>query len=642
MSQVLGRGEHQPWAAKWPVSSLGAMLIAAVVGIGIFTYCNTEMGTPLQQWYWVQYLNTKSFPTTRGDYKLLTTVDAQGKQLMAVDADVVPGPMQGWPPFPFALTAKARQRGAVTLKVDTVHYTSVQMNQMLLGRIYDGQTPDDLIRPAWVGALLVLVPGLILAIARHRARQRYHEEERRLKGPQMVTVREFNEWSGTGGINFLTTESRQLLSIPRSLESSHIMIMGDTGAGKSVLQRRVLTQVSERGEAAIVYDPALEYTPQFFNAARGDLVLNPLDARCPYWSPADEVIHEAEALTLATSLFPDKPHENTFFVEGPRKIFAHLLTLKPTPEELVWWMGHEEELDRLVNGTELEAFVYRAAGPQRGGVLGALNMVADSLKLLPRETDAKQRWTTEEWARQKTGWLFLTSTPRFRERLLPLTSLWLDTLVLRLMNQGDPAMRHAWFVLDELASLQRLPQLHTALTENRKSGNPVVIGFQGRSQLEVRYGHEAEAMLSQPATKIFLHTSEPRAAKWISDAIGEVEMERTKETVNTGRFFRSARSRSYHTERRTEPLVLPSEISGLERLHALVKVDNLVVPFRFPYLAPLKSEPGFIPRASAPPVVEIERCAPEPGAVPPGHESSPQGLGEDTKGIAAGQELHFE
>ena len=64
------------------------MLIAAVVGIGIFTYSNIEMWTPLQQGYWVQYLNTKSFPTARGDYKLLTTVDAHGKQLMAVDADV--------------------------------------------------------------------------------------------------------------------------------------------------------------------------------------------------------------------------------------------------------------------------------------------------------------------------------------------------------------------------------------------------------------------------------------------------------------------------------------------------------------------------------------------------------------------------
>jgi Type IV secretion-system coupling protein DNA-binding domain len=179
------------------------------------------------------------------------------------------------------------------------------------------------------------------------------------------------------------------------------------------------------------------------------------------------VTHEAEALTLATSLFPDKPHENTFFVEGPRKIFAHLLTLKPTPEELVRWMSHEEELDRLLKGTELSAFIYRGAGPQRGGVLGALNMVADSLKLLPKEGETKQRWTTEEWARQRSGWIFLTSTPRFRERLLPLMSLWLDTLVLRLMNQGDPSLRHAWFVLDELASLQRLPQLHTALTENR-------------------------------------------------------------------------------------------------------------------------------------------------------------------------------
>jgi len=217
-------------------------------------------------------------------------------------------------------------------------------------------------------------------------------------------------------------------------------------------------------------------------------------------------------------------------------------------------------------------------------------------------------------------------------------SLWLDTLVLRLMNQGDPALRHAWFVLDELASLQRLPQLHTALTENRKSGNPVVIGFQGRSQLEVRYGHEAESMLSQPATKIFLHTSEPRAAKWISDTIGEVEMERVKETVNTHP-LQVAKSRSYHNERRTEPLVLPSEISGLQRLHALLKVDNLVVPFSFPYLAPVKAQPGFIPREIKPRVVEIEKRPARPSAL--AQEIRPR-ESENFEGIVAGQEPYFE
>ena len=637
MNRLLGRGKSPGPSKNWLLSTLVALVLAFVAGIGIFTYENVEVWTPLQQWYWVQYSSTNDFPSPSGTYQVLLKLDRQGQHSMATDADVMPAPLEVWPSF--ALTAKARQAGAVALKVDTVHYTSAQMNRMLAELIYAGQTPGDLIRPAWVGALSIFVLGLVLPIPRNRARRRIEEDGCRLKGPEMVTVKEFNQWSGADGINFLTTKGRESLSMPRSLESSHMMMMGDTGAGKSVLQRRVLTQIAERGETAIVYDPALEHTRQFFNPARGDLILNPLDVRCPYWSPSDEVMHEAEALTLAASLFPDKPHENRFFVEGPRKIFAHLLTLKPTPEELVRWMSHEEELDRLLKGTELTAFIYRGAGPQRGGVLGALNMVADSLKLLPKEGETKQRWTTEEWARQRNGWIFLTSTPRFRERLLPLMSLWLDTLVLRLMNQGDPSLRHAWFVLDELASLQRLPQLHTALTENRKSGNPVVIGFQGRSQLEVRYGHEAESMLSQPAIKIFLHTSEPRAAKWISDTIGEVEMERVKETVNTHR-LKITKSRSYHNERRTEPLVLPSEISGLQRLHALLKVDNLVVPFSFPYLAPVKTEPGFIPREITPRVAEIGKRPPQPSAVA-AQEIRPC-ESENSKGIAAAQEPYFE
>jgi len=109
----------------------------------------------------------------------------------------------------------------------------------------------------------------------------------------------------------------------------------------------------------------------------------------------------------------------------------------------------------------------------------------------------------------------------WREALRPLISLWIDTLVLRLLNEPMPDQKPVWFVIDELASLQRFQQLHTAITENRKSQNPVILGFQGRSQMEARYGEDSEAMLSQPATKIFLRTTEPRAAKWVSEAIGE-------------------------------------------------------------------------------------------------------------------------
>ncbi len=39
-----------------------------------------------------------------------------------------------------------------------------------------------------------------------------------------------------------------------------------------------------------------------------------------------------------------------------------------------------------------------------------------------------------------------------------------------------------WFLLDEVGSLQKLPQLVTAVTENRQSNNPVVIGIDGLSE----------------------------------------------------------------------------------------------------------------------------------------------------------------
>ena len=130
-------------------------------------------------------------------------------------------------------------------------------------------------------------------------------------------------------------------------------------------------------------------------------------------------------------------------------------------------------------------------------------MVADSFRLLPKEEE-QPRLDRHQWAEDRRGWIFITSRPALREALRPLISLWLDILVLRLLTEPHPDQRPAWFVIDELASLQRLPQLHTAITENRKSNNPVILGFQGRSQLEARYGDDAEAMLSQPATKIFL------------------------------------------------------------------------------------------------------------------------------------------
>jgi hypothetical protein len=255
-------------------------------------------------------------------------------------------------------------------------------------------------------------------------------------------------------------------------------------------------------------------------------------------------------------------------------------------------MANPEEIDRRVQNTEMAMMIAKGAQQQRNGVLASLGLIADSLRMLPKKDDTRNQWSATEWAEHRKGWIFITSKPSEREALRPLHSLWIDLLVLRLLNEPKQSQHPVWFVLDELASLQRLPQLHTAITENRKSKNPLVLGFQGKAQLEMIYGHLAEVMLSQPTTKIFLRTTEPKAAEWVSNAIGKIEIERLRETHSTG--LRAGNN--FSVERQVEPLVLDSEVSGLPDKHAFLKLGNHVARFSFEYRNIPATQPAFIPR----------------------------------------------
>src|ERR1700678_2506369 len=258
-------------------------------------------------------------------------------------------------------------------------------------------------------------------------------------------------------------------------------------------------------------------------------------------------------------------------------------------------MSNPSNIESAIKGTPLAPLLDPAAPAQRAGVLSSLNMVADSLELLPEWEHTRPTFSTAEWHTERNRWVFLTSQPSYREKILPLHSVWLDLFILRMMGYCDtPNVKPLWFVLDELASLNKLPQLHAAVTENRKYGNPVVMGFQGRSQWEKRYGQDAETMLSQPATKIFLKTSEPRAAKWISEAIGEIEVERLKESRSMG-VLRS--KKSFAMEIATKPLIMASEIAGLAPLTGFIKLENHVVPIRFKLAKKHNRQSEFIERA---------------------------------------------
>ena len=592
--QQWGRRESIIWPPRGYFYTLGAFFLACVT-TGFFLYIRFQYGLlPLERYYLPYYLRTEIAGLIRpvSAYQMLYVSDGRSLGRPALESDVQAGstPQYRGQPLPLMLSPQSAQNGAHFLIRDSLrNYPNRMLHAWLAHWIYEDVPLLSLFKMQFWFGLLAFSLQLPFSVRKDIGRIRRLRYGRRLKGPVLVNATDFTKAVGGDGIGITTNDSKRPLRIPRDAENKHFLIVGDTGSGKSSIIRQMLYQVDKRGDSAIVYDPACEFVKQFYNPERGDIVLNPLDARMPYWNPSKELRRKAEAKALAVSLYQPEGVTNRFFVEAPQKIFAHLLSFLPTPEQLVQWMSDPEEIDRRVHKTEYWALIDPKAPQQRTGVLGSLNMSADSFRLLPKQNETTSVWTATEWAQTRRGWIFITSRPTLREALRPLISLWIDTLVLRLLNEPMPDQKPVWFVIDELASLQRLPQLHTAITENRKSQNPVILGFQGRSQMEARYGDDAEAMLSQPATKIFLRTTEPRAAKWVSEAIGEIEIERLRETHYDG----TRRGRNFMLDRQTEPLVLPSEISGLDDLRGFLKYGNHVARFSFPFIELEEKSPAF-------------------------------------------------
>ena len=593
---------------KFAVLLLGVMLTMMVIAI--------NMGlnwTPLQAHYFPAYVSSSGL-MGKQNYVLLAALYPNGWRIVS-NQDVVRSTTLSdgrGPKLGFALSNQARLAGAKSLEW---RYYAQLDNATAYGwlrdGIYENQTPWEMVRwPVSLGLLFVLV--VLLGVSwRDRKARLVTQQGHILRGPRLVTRSEFNGLKRSDGIGFSILQpltrrerffgrdpERWMVRIPRHEESSHIVLMGDSGCGKSSLIRQILFQIRKRGETAVVFDPELEFTPQFYDPT-ADVILNPTDERMPFWSPSDEVQYPPEAMALAWSLFPDKPRDNTFFTEAARKIFAHLLRYLPTPQDLTEWMKNMEEIDRRIAGTELEAMIPKGAAGQRAAVQGTFNQAAAAFQLLPNQHEAKGRWAAAAWARMPKGWVFLPSTHTLRESVKPVVSMWLDSLILRLMESRQTTTAPIWFVVDELATLQRLPQLPTAVTQGRKANIRLVLGLQGRSQLETLYGGQAEVMLSQPMTKVFMRTSEPDAANWISRSIGEVEIMRLEEahTHNIPLFFeRLHRSKSQHWQRRTEPLIMASTIQGLHNLTGYIKSRDLVVPASFPRLDAERFHPAFLPR----------------------------------------------
>jgi len=599
-------------------------LILATTAASLFLARQELM--PLQRFYLLKYAWASTHLRPTGQFTFAEVFD-HGQLTLAVPPDVAELDNR----LVLSQAAVDRSRGPLYFTPRTV--ATDYFYQLIRTYIYQGQTASEVLDLAQQLSLAALaffgLGGLYLDWSTNR--------KRRIgiirRGPSLLDRDQFNRALKADGIGFEVkgrsslreilfaplwrrgnarqTALRQFLAplfgrgiirIPYKKECSHQLVVGATGTGKSQLLDQLINEIQDRGEVAIIYDPDGEFLAEFYNEERGDVILNPLDTRCPYWSPSEELAANEEALTLAESLFPE-PHnaddKNTFFIRAPRQILARLFEYKPTPQQLVGWLTSQNQIDKRLKGTEMEEMLAKSAGPQRAGILAALGMALNAFRLLPEEKDCAKPWTAREWAKTRKGWIFITSTETTRTIQLPLISMWLDTILLRLMTKTAPGTTTTpvWLIIDELASLRRLPSLQAALTRARKYQIKIVLGFQGQSQMQELYGREAaETIMGMPATTIFFRTKEPQAADWVSRSLGEQEIAREKIGYSLVSGLHHRKTRNYTIEVKAERAVTASQIEGLPDLTGYIKVEDSITHFHLPIVPRIPRVPAFDPR----------------------------------------------
>ena len=284
-----------------------------------------------------------------------------------------------------------------------------------------------------------------------------------------------------------------------------------------------------------------------------------------------------------------------------------MLEFKPTPAQMVAWLRSAEAIDMIVDGTEHAHLIPKNAHGQRAGVLGVLSDLGETLRLLPEQDDCEAELSLSEWARRRRGWIFITSTMDTREALRPLQAVFINVLMKRLMSvSSEWGQAHpCWVIVDEVHSLHRLPALYETETEGRKYGLKLIQGTQGKTQYEEYYDRLAKAMLAAPKLKLFFRCGESESARWISDTIGEYEVEKPKIGTTASVEDKGRDAVNYSTVTEHKQAISKEEIMSLPDLHGYWKYADVVVPFRLP-LAPVKIVArGYIAREMTPSEIHI-------------------------------------
>ena len=459
-------------------------------------------------------------------------------------------------------------------------------------------------------------------------RGRQLNRTRRIRGAELATARELRRrvrpahWRLRDAV--LARPSPCTIAgvpFPDRAETRHTIVSGTTGSGKTVLISDLVAQIRERGERCVLYDKMGSYTRSFHDPGR-DVLLNPLDARSPRWSPFHEARSPRDFDTMAAALIPQqKDTVDPFWVTAARQLFANgagVLSDRGVTQNGVL-VDHLLKTDLTALAEAMEGTVAQSiVDPENPKTaLSVRAMLTAHLGALEVLSDDGPPFSIRDWIadEDRGGFLFLTSRADQHASLRGLISTWIEIAVNAMLSLEQDDRRRIWVVLDELPTLHQVPSLQPGLAESRQFGGCFVLGIQVISALRDLYGRNgAETISGLCGTRAVLSAPDEDTARWSAASLGRAEVEEVTEGFSYGaNTIRDGVSLT--PKRELRPLALASEIMQLPALHGYLRFPGPLPAARIAldYVDRPKRAERFVARKDAPAASSVLNAEPGDG-----------------------------
>ena len=294
-------------------------------------------------------------------------------------------------------------------------------------------------------------------------------------------------------------------------EFKHFKFLGTTGTGKSTVMRELLHAALYRGDRAVIADPDGGYLSRFYNPKRGDVILNPFDARSAKWNLFAELKNPYDVDELAQAFIPDRGSDPTW-TNFARTLFsavtrqaqvAGIADIGELYRLLV--AASKEELQVLVTGTPAAPFLEAGSDKLFQGARSTVTAAVKSLDFVRAQRSAL--FSVREWVKSGKGVLFLPYQADQISALKAIISIWMRLAIFQTMSLGEGDHR-LWFAVDELDALGAINGLPDALTRLRKFGGRCVLGLQSIAQASTNYGQGvAQSLIENCGNTLILRCS---------------------------------------------------------------------------------------------------------------------------------------